>query len=506
MSLHNFNRSIYPNKDTIAIQELYMNDFKDWFKYNYNFIQLCIALSINMCYPKVIIENKTNQRSGKEIKFDTLFGNENDRLTILMFLSYEYSKHYNKAPDDLDLAFLLQEHWNNGAKKLNEIYSKFATPQREPRFTSSATSSLLSEIFSLLPNESLITEDSPDKNETFKVNNSFITMLENALNQNKIFGSILAIIEGPRLEIIEYQLSASQNISEQMWKQVKLALGNENITWKSANDGRSNMILIEKEKDNFKPVLFKDLIRLNQRNFNLPIYVGLDQSGESFTFNLEECPHLLVAGTTGSGKSETMKAIISSLIGNNNVDQIVILDPKRVDYVKFESYEQVSLITNKTEMVDCLSELYQEMESRYQILEESKCNGILEYNQNNTVKMKYKIVFVDELADLVLTTKIRRTKNSPENETSSEELLILLAQKSRAAGIHLVLSTQRPDAETLNGLLRSNISSRIACRVLKRTESNIILDESGAEDLFGKGDMYIKLSGKDKVRVQGALV
>ena len=174
------------------------------------------------------------------------------------------------------------------------------------------------------------------------------------------------------------------------------------------------------------------------------------------------------------------------------------MDPKRVDYTKFKNHKQVILVTENDAFLDCLKDIVVEMERRYKLLESSNANGINEYNRQGG-NLKYKVLLVDELADLILM-------NKKKNEISAEDLLILLAQKSRAAGIHIILSTQRPDADTFKGLLRSNIDSRIACRVQKSTESRIILDEVGAEELLGNGDMYIKIKGRDKVRVQGALV
>ena len=492
MSLKNFNRQIKPDSETSNIQQLFMSTYKEWFEYNYNFAQLCIAASINSS-SNIIISNDEYNAKGKEIKFEIMFGNEFDRLVLLLYFSYEYYKINKIKPEELALTHYITAQnmaermdKQENAKALTTIYSK-------------STANLLLDILSILPQN--------DKNNYVQgevssssdwINNEFHQRLQQALNDNNMNGEIINVIEGPRLEIIEYKLTTSQTITKADWDKIKLSLGKERLYWDAANDGRANIILIEREREFFKPIKFSELNKVNNLNYTLPIYIGLDKYGIEFCFDLKECPHLLVAGTTGGGKSEAMKAILSSLLGNQNIDEIYILDPKRVDYTKFKNHKQVILVTENDAFLDCLKDIVVEMERRYKLLESSNANGINEYNRQGG-NLKYKVLLVDELADLILM-------NKKKNEISAEDLLILLAQKSRAAGIHIILSTQRPDADTFKGLLRSNIDSRIACRVQKSTESRIILDEVGAEELLGNGDMYIKIKGRDKVRVQGALV
>lgn len=197
-------------------------------------------------------------------------------------------------------------------------------------------------------------------------------------------------------------------------------------------------------------------------------------------FDLKDAPHLLVAGTTGSGKSVLLKNIILCLLQNKEV-QITIIDPKRGSFNEFEKLKNAKIIKEPKDYIAYIQELIEEMESRY----ERHSKG--ESYEN----MPYQIVIVDELNDLIMQDK------------NINDTLARLAQKARECKIHLVLASQRPDSATFSGALRSNIPSRIALSVQKGTESKIILDELGAEKLSGKDDMLLKLNGKDTLRALG---
>lgn len=222
------------------------------------------------------------------------------------------------------------------------------------------------------------------------------------------------------------------------------------------------------------------ILFLQKQNYALGVFAGMSVDKTPFCFDLKDAPHLLVAGTTGSGKSVLLKNIILCLLRNKNVE-ISIIDPKAgASFAEFKNIKNIEVFTTQ-EANECVEQFIEEMESRY------KRNAAGEGYDN----MPYKILVVDELSDLL--------KQNKEIET----YFIRLAQKAREARIYLVLATQRPDSQTFSGNLRSNVPSRIALKVQKSTESKIILDEVGAEKLSKKGDMLIKLESGEHSRVLG---
>lgn len=228
----------------------------------------------------------------------------------------------------------------------------------------------------------------------------------------------------------------------------------------------------------------------------LPVAPGVDILNDPFVFDLTEAPHLFVAGATGSGKSVCLNAILLSLLQSREAPELVIIDPKGVDFVDYEGCARLrdrKVVTDMAEGAEVLRTLVQEMEARQVALREFGARNIGEALAAGS-EMRRLVVVIDELADFLM------------DRPAAEDALVRLAQKARAVGIHLVLATQRPEAATFKGLLRSNIPSRIALTVQKATDSRIILDEAGAETLLMRGDMLVKLAGRDPVRVHGAQV
>lgn len=212
----------------------------------------------------------------------------------------------------------------------------------------------------------------------------------------------------------------------------------------------------------------------------LPVCVGTDEQGNAIYEDLIDAPHVLVGGTTGSGKSVCVKAIIQSLTYQRGSElvQLALFDPKQVEFNAYNGHnnlwnDQVYI----DDIMDGLHELVEEMETRYAILKQKGVSKITELPVSE--RPPFIVAIVDELADLVDT------------HDGAQDLLIRLAQKSRASGIHLVLATQRPDAKTFDGRLRSNAPARIALKTLNAANSTIILGQAGAENLVGKGDRLV---------------
>jgi S-DNA-T family DNA segregation ATPase FtsK/SpoIIIE len=235
---------------------------------------------------------------------------------------------------------------------------------------------------------------------------------------------------------------------------------------------------------------------LEGRSEALPVCPGTDVMGRPFIFDLVDTPHLFVAGATGSGKSVCLNALLLSLLASRRPPQLVMIDPKGVDFADYNGSSRLRdgrVITDMAAAVSVLRGLVEEMDTRQGILRDYNARNIAEA-QAAGAPLERIVVVVDELADFMMS------------RSGAEEPLIRLAQKARASGIHLILATQRPEAATFPGLLRANIPSRIALTVQKAADSRIILDEGGAENLLMRGDMLIKIAGRELVRVHGARV
>ena len=234
----------------------------------------------------------------------------------------------------------------------------------------------------------------------------------------------------------------------------------------------------------------------------IPIAVGADASFAPFSVDLVELPHLLIAGTTGSGKSIFLKTLIASIMYHltPNEVRLVLIDPKRVEFGVFSSspFNACDIMTEFEQVPPLFESLVLEMEARYQLLEAAGCSDIRQYNAGvePNLRRPYIVVVIDEFGDLLM-----------QNVEGFEEAIIRLAQKARASGIHLVLATQRPSADVIRGLLKTNIPGRIALSVSSQIDSKIILDMSGAENLTGNGDLICVCPAfRDGIRLQGAYI
>ncbi|MBK9365190.1 MAG: DNA translocase FtsK [Deltaproteobacteria bacterium] len=253
----------------------------------------------------------------------------------------------------------------------------------------------------------------------------------------------------------------------------------------------------------------------------LPLCPGVDTMGRPFWFDLSGAAHVLVAGTTGSGKSTAVHSLLCSLLlGPRAADvELVLIDPKQVELAPYrllptlwappDEVEAPSaadalmvqagvghgrLLVEPQAIERALQRLIEEMERRYGLLQIAGVQNIIDLRSTEHAPLKWIVIVVEELADLVL------------GNLQAQALLVRLAQKGRAAGIHLIVATQRPDAETFVGVLRSNLPTRLALAVQRASESRIILDEEGAERLLKPGDMLYKEAGKPPIRLHGPAV
>jgi DNA segregation ATPase FtsK/SpoIIIE, S-DNA-T family len=236
----------------------------------------------------------------------------------------------------------------------------------------------------------------------------------------------------------------------------------------------------------------------------LSVWLGKDIAGKAIGTDLAKQPHILIAGTTGSGKSGCVNAMLSSVLlhASPNEVRLVLVDPKRVELNHYEGIPHLltPVVTSPRLAANVLSNLIKEMEERYGVMSRSKTRNLVELNRvrqrSGEAPLPYILCVIDELADLMMVAP-----------ADVEDSIIRLAQKSRAVGIHLVLATQRPSADVITGMIKANVPARIAFAVSSQTDSRVILDQNGAESLLGQGDMLFRPAGESRTaRIQGAFI
>lgn len=257
------------------------------------------------------------------------------------------------------------------------------------------------------------------------------------------------------------------------------------------------------------PNVTKAIVRLREvlqtENFakhpsNLAFALGRDVSGHPMVADLARMPHLMIAGATGSGKSVALNSFLVSLLYKNTPQDVkfIIIDPKRVEMTSYNGIPHLMtpVVIDHEKAINALRWAVAEMDRRYKVLSEAGNRNITEYNANAALKMNYLVIVVDELADLMAVAK-----------NDVEATIVRLSQMARAVGIHLVLATQRPSVEVITGLIKANITSRMAFAVASQIDSRTIIDSMGAESLLGNGDMLFVTAEVSKPRrIQGAFI
>lgn len=327
--------------------------------------------------------------------------------------------------------------------------------------------------------------------------------LVKALSDIGVSAEIKGVSHGPRVTRYRIFLADINNIDKlrRGLERLGLALNLQKScpTLSHGDEARTVSLDVPRPLATWTPigvVEFRNWLTAPSNKDQLVVYPGVDVLGNPYSFDLASAPHLLVGGTTGSGKSVCLHALILSLISNHSTNdlQLALIDPKQVEFSAYEGSKYLYLdevANNAVRAKEMLGALVEEMDSRYDLFRSASVSNILEARRKK-IDVPFIVVFIEELADLLFVDK------------GIEGQIVRLAQKARAAGIHLVLATQRPDAKTFSGLIRSNVPARIALTVQKSTESKIILDDVGAELLLGMGDMLIKAKpGKEPERAHG---
>lgn len=324
------------------------------------------------------------------------------------------------------------------------------------------------------------------------------------LGQLGVGADVIATDNGPRLVRITLQLHNLDDLDRLRRGLTKLAfalgLPEDRVSSALAGGEQRVHLFIPRSHTAWRfvgwPEVRPKVVEADAKGMALPVCVGTDIMGEAFLFDLAETPHLFVGGTTGSGKSMCLHALLLSLLALRDPPELLLIDPKNTEFTAYEALKDLrtgGVVYSAEQAFVALQDLVKEMGERQERLNALDARDIFEANRRGA-QMKRIVAVVDELGDLFMT---RREIEGP---------LIRLAQKARSAGIHLVLATQRPEAATFPGLLRSNVPSRIALTVLKAAESRIILDETGAEALLMRGDMLVRLVGRATERAHGCRI
>ena len=329
-------------------------------------------------------------------------------------------------------------------------------------------------------------------------------IIKNTLKSFNINVEMVGISVGPT--VTQYTLKPAEGVKlsqiTTLHNDLSLALAAHPIRIEAPIPGKS-LVGIEIPNQKVAVVRLKEIISshiFKERKSNMMIALGKDVSGKPWIANLEGMPHLLVAGATGSGKSVMLNSIIISLLYQNSPANLkfILIDPKRVELTIYNNipYLLAPVITEVSKTINALKWAIGEMEKRFEVLSQAGKRDIGHYNRQTKDKMPYIVIIIDELADLMTVAG---------NEI--EGLIVRLAQMSRAVGIHLILSTQRPSVNIITGLIKANVPNRIAFSVTSMADSRTIIDCSGAEKLLGKGDLLFLSTDLSKpVRLQAAYV
>lgn len=329
-------------------------------------------------------------------------------------------------------------------------------------------------------------------------------VLEQTLEDFRVHANIVGVTRGPSVTRFEVQPAAGVKVSSitNLADDIALKLAASGVRIEAPIPGKA-AVGIEVPNLKTDPVSLREVV--DDESFKLkdsPICVGLgrDINGDVITMDIDRMPHLLIAGSTGSGKSVCVNTIICNILFKARPDEVklILVDPKVVELSNYNGIPHLltPVVTDMKKAASALHWAVKEMERRYTLFAENHAREINSYNLKAEEKLPYIVIIIDELSDLMMVARI-----------DVEDAILRLAQKARAAGIHLILATQRPSVDVITGIIKANIPSRIAFAVSSQTDSRTILDMGGAEKLIGHGDMlYFPIGVNKPMRVQGAFV
>ena len=345
----------------------------------------------------------------------------------------------------------------------------------------------------------------PNKHERNISSNEDITdnnFLEKILLDFGVEGQIKKISHGPVVTLNEFEPAAGVKVSKIINLSEDIARNTSSESARIAMIPGRNTIGIELPNSSRENVYLREIIsniNFSKKDIKLPIALGKNISGVPITGDLASMPHLLIAGTTGSGKSVCINTIILSLLYRHTPDKckFILIDPKMLELSTYEGIPHLlcPVITEAKKAASVLGWVVKEMESRYRLMTKDGVKNIDGYNSKHKIPMPYIVVVVDEMSDLMLVAG-----------KEIENYIQKLSQMARAAGIHIIMATQRPSVDVITGTIKANFPTRISFQVTSKIDSRTILGEQGAEQLLGKGDMLFMSSANRIVRIHAPYV
>ena len=326
--------------------------------------------------------------------------------------------------------------------------------------------------------------------------------LEKVLLDFGVKGKIKKISNGPVVSLYEFEPAPGVKVSKIISLSDDIARHTSSVSARVSVIPGKNTVGIEIPNSKRDDVFLTEIISsdsFNKKDTKLPIALGKSISGIPITVDLTSMPHLLVAGTTGSGKSVCINSIIMALLYKHGPDscKFILIDPKMLELSSYEGIPNLltSVITDAKKATSALSWTVREMESRYRLMSSEGVRNIDGYNEKHKLKMPYIVVVVDEMSDLMLVSG-----------KEIEGYVQKLSAMARAAGIHIIMATQRPSVDVITGTIKANFPTRISFQVSSKIDSKTVLGEQGAEQLLGKGDMLFMSSANKIFRIHGPYV
>lgn len=432
------------------------------------------------------------------------------------------TKHHISIEDDEEIepAVIINDNSSNKivVSSLEELHSETKEEKSEepisPSYDNGPT--IYNHNYKLPPLSIL---DMPKKTKDGANNASIeknIVLLEKVLKDFDIYAKVVEVNSGPRVTQYELEVQSGTKLNRitSISKEISLALAKKDVRIQAPIPGKGT-VGIEMANDIASSVSLREILETvpaSKKDSKLLVALGKNIMGSSIYTEIDKTPHMLVAGSTGSGKSVCINGMIVSILMRSKPDEVrlVLVDPKKVEFTVYNGVPHLMMpvVTDPKKASVALQKIVNEMENRYNIFSDKNVKNIATYNEwvdkenlnlspDNQIKhMPYIVVIIDELADLMMVAS-----------KEVEDSVMRITQMARAAGIHLIIATQRPSTDVITGVVKVNIPSRIAFAVSSNVDSRTILDMSGAEKLLGKGDMlFLPMGENSPQRVQGAYV